>query len=283
MISYKDVCKSYGQTAAVVGLNLEVKEGEFFGLLGPNGAGKTTIMRMTAALTPVSSGVITVNGEQLHRDLVKVKQKIGVVPQYSNLEGELTAWENLEYHGRLYGIPRAARRRRIDELLEFAELTERQNDPARLFSGGMQRKLMIAKTLMHDPQILLLDEPTVGLDASVRRRIWDLLRQIKARGLTIFLTTHYLDEAQILCERVGLIDAGRLVLADAPQNIISGVGQYVLEYFSDGHTSQEFFADKESAIAAARNVQGDFKVREANLEDAFISLTNRDLGGNDEV
>ncbi|MCL2136205.1 MAG: ABC transporter ATP-binding protein [Coriobacteriia bacterium] len=283
MISYSNVTKAYGEIVAVSGLNLEIRTGEFFGLLGPNGAGKTTIMRMTATLTPLTTGQITIDGQPISRNLVEVKQKIGVVPQYSNLEGELTARENLEYHGRLYGLGRNERKQRIDELLEFSELTERRNDPAKNFSGGMQRKLMIAKTLMHDPEILLLDEPTVGLDASTRRRIWDFLRQVKAKGLTIFLTTHYLEEAQMLCERVGLIDEGRLVLADAPDKVIQSVGQFVLEYFVDGHTNQEFFMDKDTAIAAAQYVNGDIKVRETNLEDVFIKMTNKDLGVRNEI
>jgi ABC-2 type transport system ATP-binding protein len=283
MISYNNVSKNYGELKAVTDFNLDINDGEFFGLLGPNGAGKTTIMRMTATLTPITAGTISINGQIVDRNLTEVKQKIGIVPQYSNLESELTAAENLEYHGRLYGLSRDLRKRRIDELLEFAELSDRRNDPAKNFSGGMQRKLMIAKTLMHDPEILLLDEPTVGLDATTRRRIWDFLRQVQAQGLTIFLTTHYLEEAQMLCERVGLIDEGRLVMADSPQNIINSVGQFVLEYFTDGKTVSAFFENKDDAVLAASRVQSDFVVREANLEDAFIKLTNKGLGARDEI
>lgn len=283
MISYNNVSKNYGELKAVTDLNLDINDGEFFGLLGPNGAGKTTIMRMTATLTPITAGSISINGQIVDRNLTEVKQKIGIVPQYSNLESELTAAENLEYHGRLYGLSRDLRKRRIDELLEFAELSDRKNDPAKNFSGGMQRKLMIAKTLMHDPEILLLDEPTVGLDATTRRRIWDFLRQVQAQGLTIFLTTHYLEEAQMLCERVGLIDEGRLVMADSPQNIINSVGQFVLEYFTDGKTVSAFFENKDDAVLAASRVQSDFVVREANLEDAFIKLTNKGLGARNEI
>ena len=283
MITYKDVNKSYGEITAVRDLNLEIKDGDFFGLLGPNGAGKTTIMRMTATLTPPTSGLIEINGEPIHRDLTKAKQKLGIVPQYSNLESDLNAYENLEFHGRLYGLPKELRRKRIDELLEFADLTSRKKDSARTFSGGMQRKLMIAKTLMHDPEILLLDEPTVGLDATTRRKIWDFLRQLREQGKTIFMTTHYLEEAQALCENVGLIDDGRLVILDTPEQIIKQAGQFVLDYFQEGKTSQLFFEDRESAIAAAEGIEGSFKVREANLEDVFIKLTNKDLGVRNEV
>lgn len=283
MIAYKAVTKTYGEITAVRDLNAEIQNGEFFGLLGPNGAGKTTIMRMTATLTPLTSGSIEIDGQPIHRDLTEAKRKFGIVPQYSNLEGELTACENLEYHGRLYGMPKEQRRKRIGELLEFAELTDRRNSQAKTFSGGMQRKLMIAKTLMHNPEILLLDEPTVGLDAAARRKIWDLLRQLKENGLTIFMTTHYLEEAQILCDRVGLIHEGRLVMADSPEKIIEGAGNFVLDYFQDGKTNQKFFEDKESAISAAVSIEGDFKIREANLEDAFIKLTNKNLGVQYEI
>jgi ABC-2 type transport system ATP-binding protein len=285
MIELRNITKSYarGKVRAVDNLSLSVERGEIFGFIGPNGAGKTTIMRMTAALTQPSSGTIEIDGKLIHRDLIEVKLKFGVVPQYTNLEGELTAYENLEYHGRLYGLPKSARRGRIEELLEFAELSGRRNDKAKAFSGGMKRKLMIAKTLMHDPEILLLDEPTVGLDASVRRKIWDLLRQLKGKGLTIFMTTHYLEEAQMLCERVGLIDEGALILIDTPERIIEGVGRFVLDSFKEGQTDQQFFDDKDSAILAAGQISGDFKVREANLEDAFIKMTNKGLGARHEI
>jgi len=283
MITYSDVNKTYGKITAVSDLNMEIQKGEFFGLLGPNGAGKTSIIRMTMALTPPNSGSIEIDGQKIHRDSTDIKQKLGIIPQYSNLEADLTAFENLEFHGRLYGLPKQQRRKRIDELLEFADLTSRKKDIARTFSGGMQRKLMIAKTLMHDPKIMLLDEPTVGLDATTRRKIWDFLRQLKENGLTIFMTTHYLEEAQALCERVGLIDEGKLIMLDSPERIIEGAGSFVLDYFQDGKTQQKFFPDRDSAIDAATRTEGSIKVRDANLEDVFIKLTNKDLGVRNEI
>jgi ABC-2 type transport system ATP-binding protein len=195
----------------------------------------------------------------------------------------MTAYENLEFHGRLYGLSKQMRRRRIDELLEFADLTSRKKDIARSFSGGMQRKLMIAKTLMHDPKIMLLDEPTVGLDAAARRKIWDFLRRLQENGLTIFMTTHYLEEAQALCARVGLIDEGNLIMLDSPERVIEGTGSFVLDYYQDGKTLQAFFPDREAAIEAAARTEGSIKVREANLEDAFIKLTDKDLGVRNEI
>jgi ABC-2 type transport system ATP-binding protein len=283
MIVYSNVSKKYGAINAVSGLSMEIERGEFFGLLGPNGAGKTTLLRMTTTLTPTSAGTITIDGKTIGRDRAAIKQRFGIVPQYSNLEGELSARQNLEYHGRIYGMPKEARRRRIEELLIFADLAERQNDKARNFSGGMQRKLMIAKSLMHKPEILLLDEPTVGLDAAWRRKIWDLLRRLNTEGLTIFLTTHYLEEAQTLCRRVGMIDEGILKKTGTPQEIITQAGNFVLEHFNcnDGETVQRFFQTRDEALAAARQVSGDCKVREANLEDAFVLLTNKRLGNVD--
>jgi ABC-2 type transport system ATP-binding protein len=278
MIRYRDVTKQYGGITAVSHFSLEIGRGEFFGLLGPNGAGKTTLIRMTTTLTPPSSGSIEIDGKAINRNLTEIKQKFGVTPQYSNLENELTAAENLNYHGRLYGMSAGERKARIKELLDFAGLAERRNDRAKNFSGGMRRKLMIVKALMHSPEILLLDEPTVGLDALWRRRIWDLLRSLNQQGLTIFLTTHYLEEAQILCRRVGLIDRGELRKIGEPDRIIAETGNFVLEYFENGETVQQFFGTRDDAVLAAQTISGGFKVRETNLEDAFIRLANKRLG-----
>lgn len=277
MLNIKDVTKTYGNITAVDHLNLNVEEGAFFGLLGPNGAGKTTLIRMISTLTPMTSGVIEIDGFPMDRNLVEVKERIGVVPQYCSLEPEMTAWQNLELHGRLYGMPKKERRERIDELLAFTDLTERKNNLSREFSGGMQRKLMIARALMHHPSLLLLDEPTVGLDAPARRKIWDLLKQLNSEGLTILLTTHYIEEAETLCSIIGLIDSGKVIRLDTPQALICEAGNFVLEYFRDGRTCQEFYETREKAISGAKSIEGSFKIREANLEDAFIRLTNKRL------
>ena len=275
MITYKNVSKQYGTITAVDSLNLEIPKGEFFGLLGPNGAGKTTIIRMTTALTPVNTGTIEIDDEPIHRDLSKTKMRIGVVPQYSNFESEITARENLEYHGRLYGMPSELRKSRIEKLLEFAELSDRANEKVYAYSGGMRRRLMIIKALMHNPDLIFLDEPTVGLDVTAKRKIWDLLRAMNKAGLTIFLTTHYLEEAQALCQRVGLIDQGKLIRLDTPEAIITEHGKYVLEFFQDDSTAYRFFHDRDAAVKNAEDIKGVFQIREANLEDAFIKLTNR--------
>jgi ABC-2 type transport system ATP-binding protein len=278
VIVFKNVTKNYGAVTAVSDFSLAVERGEFFGLLGPNGAGKTTLLRMATTITSPSSGFISIDGINVDRNLTGAKRRLGVVPQYSNLEGELTAAQNLEYHGRLYGLSPRQIKRRSGELLEFAALTERKNDKAKYFSGGMQRKLMIVKALMHEPEILLLDETTAGLDAAWRRRIWDFLRELRKQGLTILLTTHYLEEAETLCSRLGMIEHGVLKRTGTPSEIISAAGNFVLEYFKDGKTAQYFFENQAEAFAEAARLtilDGEFKVREVNLEDAFIQLTKK--------
>lgn len=277
MIVYSDIVKQYGSLTAVNHLNLEIEKGEIFGLLGPNGAGKTTVMRMTTTLTPPTSGKIFIGGEEIHRDSVEIKKKMGIVPQSSNLEDDLNAWENLEYHGMLYGMGKKERRRRAEELLDFVGLLDRKDDIARHYSGGMKRKMMIAKALMHKPEIILMDEPTVGLDAAIRRKIWDLIRELHSRGMTVFLTTHYLDEAQMLCTRAGLIDEGHLVRTGTPEEMIRDTGKYVLEYYQNGETHQQFYEERSEALKKGGELPVGFQVRETNLEDVFIRLTNKRL------
>lgn len=278
MLIIRDLTKQYGEITAVDHLNLVIAKGEFFGLLGPNGAGKTTTIRMISTLTPLTSGQIAVAGKTVNRNLTEVKIKIGVVPQHNNLESEMTAWENLELHGRLYHMPKKIRRKRIDELLEFAGLAERAHDLAKTFSGGMKRKLMIARALMHQPELLLLDEPTVGLDPAVRRKMWDLLKNLSHGGLTVLLTTHYIEEAEILCHRVGLMNGGKLIELDTPARLIKKVGKVVVEYFEKGETKGVFFETREDAMAFAANLPGSVKIRSSNLEDVFLKLTNRRVG-----
>lgn len=277
MIVYSDIVKQYGSITAVNHLNLEIEKGEIFGLLGPNGAGKTTVMRMTSTLTPPTSGKIFIGGEEIDRDSAAIKNRMGIVPQSSNLEDDLNAWENLEYHGMLYGMNKKDRRKRAEELLDFVGLLDRKNDIARHYSGGMKRKMMIAKALMHRPEIILMDEPTVGLDAAIRRKIWDLIRELHAQGMTVFLTTHYLDEAQMLCTRVGMIHEGKLVKTGTPEEMIREAGRHVLEYYQDGSTHQQFFTERSRALERGNQLSVGFQVRETNLEDVFIRLTNQRL------
>lgn len=275
MLKLEQLKKEYKNILAVNDLNLEIFEGEFFGLLGPNGAGKTTTVRMISTLTPKTSGDIIINGQSIDRNLTSIKAMIGVVPQQNNLENEMSAWENLEVHGLLYRMPKPKRRKKIDEMLEFIELTDRKDELVKTFSGGMKRKLMIARALLHEPTLLLLDEPTVGLDAAARRKMWDLLKRLKAQGLTVLLTTHYIEEAEVLCDRVGLINKGTLIRLETPLNLIEEVGKVTVEYFDNGETHEEFFPSREAANLYASTLEGDVRVRPSNLEDVFLKFTNR--------
>lgn len=275
MLSIRHLTKSYPDVVAVDDLSLEIGRGEFFGLLGPNGAGKTTTVRMVSSLTPMTSGEITIDGEPVSRRNFAIRHRLGVVPQRNNLDVELTAWENLELHGRLHGMPRPARRSRADQLLEFAGLTSRRDSIVKHFSGGMKQRLMIARGVMHEPALLLLDEPTVGLDANARRAIWDLLRGLKADGLTVLLTTHYIEEADMLCDRVGLMNDGRLVECDTPEALVRTVGAVAVDHFHRDRTETTFYPDRASAAAAASAMEGTASIRRANLEDVFVQRTQR--------
>ncbi|WP_303863941.1 ABC transporter ATP-binding protein [Alkalibaculum bacchi] len=275
MLKLVDLTKKYGDLTAVNKLNLTIESGEFFGLLGPNGAGKTTTVRMISTITPKTSGDIIIDEVSMDRNLTAIKIKIGVVPQQNNLESEMTAWENLEVHGLIYKMPKEKRREKIEEILHYTDLYDRKDDLVSKFSGGMKRKLMIARALMHEPEILLLDEPSVGLDASWRRKMWDLLKKLKASGLTVLLTTHYIEEAEVLCDRVGLINGGELVELDSPRNLIKKVGEFTVENFVNGITTEEFFNSREEAVAYASGLEGSVNIRPSNLEDVFLKLTNR--------
>lgn len=279
MLIINDLTKRYGSLTAVDKLNMEIKKGEFFGLLGPNGAGKTTTVKMISTLTPKTDGDIIIDNNKMDRNLTEMKKRIGIVPQQNNLENEMTAWENLELHGCLYGMEKGSRRKRIEELLDFIKLTDRSNDLVRTFSGGMKRKLMISRALMHQPDLLLLDEPTVGLDAAARRSMWNLLKKLKNEGLTVLLTTHYIEEAETLCDRVGLINGGSLVEMDTPDRLIEKVGNFVVEYFDNGEIREDFFDTRRDAAMFAADLKGDTKIRPSNLEDVFIKLTNERVGG----
>lgn len=275
MIEIQGLAKHYGNIVAVAGLNLQIKSGEIFGLLGPNGAGKTTTVRMLTMLTRPSSGRALINGYDVTRDLGKVKQAIGVVPQQMNLDQELTARENLELHGRLHKMPAKERQERINELLAYVELEERANDLVSKFSGGMKRRLMIARALMHRPRVLFLDEPTVGLDPQTRRKIWDLIRRMNSEGMTVLLTTHYIEEAEMLCHRVGIMDRGQLIALGTPAELKQKVGEVAVESFEGTETGYKLFSCREEALDYARKVTGNVLIRDTNLEDVFIELTGR--------
>ncbi|ACA59718.1 ABC transporter ATP-binding protein [Candidatus Desulforudis audaxviator] len=279
MIEIKGLTKDYGRIRAVDDLHLRIEQGEIFGLLGPNGAGKTTTVRMLTMLARPTAGEAYIAGCEVQRDLARVRQEIGVVPQHMNLDQELTARENLELHGRLYKMPAAERRKRVEELLFFVDLQEREGELVSRFSGGMKRRLMIARALMHRPRVLFLDEPTVGLDPQTRRRMWDLVRQMNRDGVTVLLTTHYIEEAEALCHRVGIMDRGRLIALGSPVELKERVGRFAVESLNGGQTTHTLFGTREEALAFAGRLDDGVVIRETSLEDVFVQLTGRRVGG----
>ncbi len=251
MICIEGLVKKYGERTAVNNLNLTIAQGETFGLLGPNGAGKTTTIRILTMLTRPTAGTVTINRYRLPQEELAVKAVIGVVPQHFNLDIDLTARENLNLHGRLHHMPRAEREQRVEELLDYVELKERGNDMVNTFSGGMKRRLMIARALLHQPKVLFLDEPTVGLDPQVRRRLWDLIRRLNSDGLTVLLTTHYIEEAENLCKRVAIMEKGQLIALNSPGALCERLGSYVVEWSESEGTQYRFFASRVEAAAFA--------------------------------
>lgn len=275
IIRIERLVKEYGSITAIDCLDLTVTEGEIFGFLGPNGAGKTTTCRILTTLTKPTSGRAFISGYDVVDDPVKAKGGMGIVPQYLNVDGELTAYENLKLHGMLYGMDRGTRNRRIKKLLDFVELTDRASSLVSTFSGGMKRRLMIARALLHEPKVLFLDECTVGLDAQTRRRIWGLIRRINQEGATVFLTTHYIEEAEVLCHRVGIIDYGKLIAVDTPKRLLNQTGDFVVETLDNDGGQVRFFQDREDAAQFAASSDRDVTMRKSNLEDVFIRLTGR--------
>jgi len=216
--------KRYGDFEAVRGVSFRVERGEVYGLLGPNGAGKTTTMGMLVTLIKPSGGSATVAGFDIVREPWEVRKRIGVVFQEPTIDRDLTAWENLYIHGRIYGLSREEIRRRARELMELVGLEKVMDKPLRSYSGGMIRRFEIARALLTDPEVLFMDEPTVGLDPQARSRVWDVIRRLKKLGVTVFLTTHYMEEAEALCDRVAIIDYGRIIAEGSPEELKSKVG-----------------------------------------------------------
>ena len=276
MLKIEHICKDFGSRTAVNNLAFNINGGEIFGLLGPNGAGKTTLVRMLTLLAKVTSGTATVDGHDILKDAVKVKELIGVVPQNLNLDYDLTGWENLQLQARLHHLTNSKEcAERIAYILDFVELTDRANDICRTYSGGMKRRLMIGMALVHKPKMLFLDEPTVGLDPQVRRKMWDLIRAMNAEGMTVLLTTHYIEEAEQLCHRVGIMEKGKLIALETPQGLLKKVGEFVVEWMSGESSYSKVFAKREEAMDFAGSLSEKATIRVANLEDVFIELTGR--------
>lgn len=230
VVAARGLTKRYGDRLAVDAIDFDVRAGECFGFLGPNGAGKSTVMRMMYGFTPMTAGSLHVLGMDVTRHPRRIKRRIGVVPQANNLDPDNTVWQNLVIYSRYHGIPRREAARRANEALEMFALEDRRDAQIDELSGGMQRRLVMARALLNQPEVVLLDEPTTGLDPQARRVVWRTLRRLLAQGYTMVLTTHYLDEAERLCDRLVMIDEGRIVLEGTPKALIAGhVGTLVLE------------------------------------------------------
>jgi ABC-2 type transport system ATP-binding protein len=228
-IEVRDLCKNFGTFRAVDNLSLTVQQGEIFGLLGPNGSGKTTTINMISGLSVPTSGEVRVMGNDVRHNARQVRQILGSVPQETALYEELSAWANMDFHADLFGVPRKEKRERITKLLELVQLLDRKDSRVGTFSGGMKRRLALARALLHDPQLIYLDEPTLGVDVQARRAIWDYILALRDQGKTVLITTNYLEEAQALCERLAIIDHGKLIAVDTPEHLKQIYGGSVIE------------------------------------------------------
>lgn len=277
MIELKHLTKKYDHFLAVEDLNLKIETGEFFGLLGPNGAGKTTTIGMLSTLLLPTSGEIWINGELLTRQKNQLKQKLSVVTQEYSMRQDMTMNEIMEYQGRLYYMPIKKIRERSEELLEFCGLIDYRKRTVRKLSGGMKRKLMVCRALLTEPEILLLDEPTAGMDALSRRQMWNLLRKLNDQNLTILLTTHYMEEAQNLCGRVALMDHGRLDEINTPAGLIESLGRYTVDEPTPDGTVSHYFHSRQEAIACLSGISDEASLRETTLEDVFVERAGKHL------
>ena len=272
MIVLRCLSKTYGRICAVKDLSFSIGRGEVFGLLGPNGAGKTTTIKMLTLLARPTSGDATIDGLNIVSDKKAIKQCISVVPQENNIDRELTAHENLLIYSMLHSVP--DREAKIRTSLELVDLWDRHDDVVSKFSGGMQRRLLIARALLTEPSVLFLDEPSIGLDPQIRRQMWDIIRKTRIDGRTVLITTHYIEEAEALCDRVGILSKGSLIALDTPGNLKAQVGEYIVEHVNgEGKMIQQIRKSHDEAHSVARKLENGVTVRKTNLEDVFIKLT----------
>ena len=298
-LSVSGLRKSYDGAEVVAGLDLELEAGVCFGLLGPNGAGKTTTLRLCLGLTEPDSGEIFMLGFPVPRKAREARREVGVVPQSDNLDPDFTVRENLVVYGRYFGMRSRELESRIPALLEFAELSAREKSKIQTLSGGMKRRLTLARALVNDPKLIFLDEPTTGLDPQARHLIWERLRRLTSEGRTILLTTHFMDEAERLCDRVAIIDHGRKIAEGAPRELIAQhIEPQVVEVYGDGaekwaaafgsrfaerceRTGETVFCYTHDADPIVHQLESEsglrYLHRPANLEDVFLKLTGREL------
>ncbi len=275
MIKIEKLQKSYKNILALKEISFSVHPGELFAYLGPNGAGKTTTIRILTGLTRRTSGDAWLGGFHIEKETLKAKKEFGLVMQSINLDQELSIYENMDIHCRLFNMPYAERKEKIDEILSYVDLADRKNSLVKQLSGGMKRRLMIARAIVHSPRILFLDEPTVGLDPKIRRRIWSLIKQIQNAGTTIFLTTHYIEEAEFLADRVAFLDEGRIVVIDTPQKLMDQTGTWAIDQMYENKMETVYFDTRSKADAFIAEQQESYTLRRVNLEDSFLSLTGK--------
>lgn len=300
-LDVRDLRKTYGDQEVVAGLSFAVEPGTCFGLLGPNGAGKTTTLRLCLGLTAPQSGRIELNGFAIPTAAQRARARVGVVPQFDNLDPDFTCAENLLVFGRYFGIPDADIRSRIPQLLDFAGLSNKADARIATLSGGMKRRLTLARALVNDPDIVFLDEPTTGLDPQARHLIWDRLKQLKSAGKTLILTTHFMDEAERLCDTLIVIDHGRKIAGGSPRSLIAEqIEPQVIEVFDETRGQLAPFVDQNRSLCERIETSGEtaffycrdprpllaqlaeaeglrYVHRASNLEDVFIKLTGREL------
>lgn len=307
-LEIRDLRKTFGKFTAVDGLSLTIQQGEIFGLLGPNGSGKTTTINMISGLNKPTDGEIKVLGYDVRRDIRQIRRILGAVPQETALYEELSAWTNLSFHADLFGVPRKEKKERITNVLKLVQLLDRKDSRVGTFSGGMKRRLALGRALLHEPQLVYLDEPTLGVDVQARRAIWDYILNLREQGKTVLITTNYLEEAQTLCDRLAIIDHGKLVALDTPQQLkqlhgaqvvdleiigpceqvaqirsLTGVKDVVVTDVPDGYRLRVITEGVSHLVPQIINLASkeatlrDISVRDPNLDEIFLRLTGASL------
>lgn len=302
VVQARHLSKRYGELLAVDHIDFVIEKGECFGFLGPNGAGKTTTMRMISCMFAPTTGDLRIFGSDVTSDGKNIRRKLGVVPQEDNLDIELTTWENLLVYSRYFDIPKHTARERIGSLLEFFQLEDRSNDKVDKLSGGMKRRLLIARALVNEPDVLILDEPTTGLDPQARHLVWEKLKKLRSGGITLIITTHYMEEAEKLCDRLVVMDGGRIIEHGAPwelvekhltkevlelstngldvEELLDSIGQAVVSHERLEETLLLFTQDGEELLHRLRSEKIPVSralIRRSTLEDVFLKLTGRRL------
>lgn len=279
MIQTENITKSFGKKIILSGINLHAQARELVACLGPNGAGKTTTVRILSGQARADGGSIRLAGRDFTRQPLEAKALCGVVSQHLNLDAELSVRESLDIHGRLFGMDAASRKRESCRLLGIVEMEHKVDALTKTLSGGEKRRIMLARALLHRPQILFLDEPTVGLDPFIRRKIWGLIKRIQQEGTTILLTTHYIEEAEFLADKVIFIDQGCIVTEGTPRALMDQIGQWALDVQHEGALTTRYFEERSEAADASLREQGASMVRRVSLEDAFLKITGRKVSG----